>query len=145
MQFGILVFSTLFIVYFFIWASLKENEKYREKLRQYNQITNDQILLRYKVDSLYWYVSRMAPGQVSDNMFLASYIREQKQSVLSLALKDSTNWHDNYRKIADRLDQQVQIRDTIMTLETTNSSLKKQLDDCQSKNNQLGTALQQQN
>lgn len=145
MQFGILVFSTLFVVYFFVWASLQENKKYQDKLRQYNQITNDQILLRYKVDSLYWYVGRMAPGQVSDNMFLASYIREQKESILTIALKDSATWHDNYKKVAERLDRQVQLRDTIISMEAGNTELKRLLEDCKARNKQLGSTIQNLN
>ncbi len=140
-QFGILVFSVLFVVYFFVWSSVQENRKYIAQLQQYKQIENTQILLGYKVDSLYWYVGRLASHQTSDEKFLVSHIRSRKQSIQEICFKDSTTNFEGYKKIADKLDMQLGIRDTIITIEKQNDDLKAEFDICLSKNTQMRKAL----
>lgn len=140
-QFGILVFSVLFVVYFFVWSSVQENRKYIAQLQQYKQIENTQILLGYKVDSLYWYVGRLAAHQTSDEKFLVSHIRGRKQSIQEICFKDSTTYFEGYKKIADKLDIQLGIRDTIITIEKQNDDLKGEFDNCLSKNTQMRKAL----
>lgn len=140
-QFGILVFSVLFVVYFFVWSSVQENRKYTARLQQYKQIENTQILLGYKIDSLYWYVGKLAAHQTSDEKFLVSYIRDQKQAIMDVCYKDSTTDFDGYKKIADRLDLQLAIRDTIITIEKQNDDLKGDFDNCLSRNTQMRRAL----
>jgi hypothetical protein len=140
-QFGILVFSILLIVYFFIWSSVQENRKYIARLQEYKQIENTQILLGYKIDSLYWYVGKLAAHQTADEKFLVSYIRDQKQSILALCFQDSTDHFEGYKKIADQLDAQLAIRDTIITVEKENDDLKSDFDHCLSRNTQMRRAL----
>lgn len=140
-QFGILVFSVLFVVYFFVWSSVQENRKYIAKLQEYKQIENTQILLGYKMDSLYWYVGKLASHQTSDEKFLVSYIRDQKQSILNICFKDSTTNFEGYKKIADKLDAQLAIRDSIITVEKQNDDLKNDFDNCLSRNTQMRKAL----
>ncbi len=143
LQFGILVFSMLFIVYFFVWASVQEDRKYVRMLQEYKQIENNQILLRYKVDSLFWYVGRLAPHRTSDEKFLVANIRDQKQEVRVLATRDSATHFAGYRKITDKLDGQLALRDTIILLEKRNDDLKREFDECFSKNQRLRRTLNQ--
>jgi hypothetical protein len=140
-QFGILVFSMLFVVYFFVWSSVKENERYIAKLYRHKQIENTQILLGYKVDSLYWYMGKLAYRQTSDEKFLVSYIRDQKQYIQQICYKDSTADFDGYKKVADKLDAQIALRDTIVTIEKQNGDLKNDFDNCLSRNTQMRRAL----
>lgn len=140
-QFGILVFSMLFVVYFFVWSAVQENRQYISKLQQYKQIENTQIFLGYKLDSLYWYMGKLAHRQTSDEKFLVSYIRDQKQAIQNVCYKDSANYFDGYKKIAEKLDVQLAIRDTIITIEKDNDDLKGDFDNCLSRNTQMKRAL----
>ena len=141
LNFALLIFSTLFIVYFFIWSSHQENKKYMARLQELRDIENTQILLRYKVDSLYWYMGKMAPDQVADHMFLASYIMDQKQSVNNVVVGDTSSFN-SYKKLTDRVNEQIQIRDTIITLNNKNSELKRLLDMCAERNSKFRSSLQ---
>lgn len=140
-QFGILVFSILFVVYFFVWSSVQENGKYTARLQEYKRIENTQILLDYQVDSLYWYVSKLAPNQISDERFLVSRIRDRKQAILDLCYKDSTTHFEGYKKIAERLNAQLVLRDTIVTVEKQIESLKINLDRCKARSAQMRSSL----
>lgn len=144
-QFGILVSGVLFVVYFFVWSSVQENRKYTASLQQYRQIENTQIFLGYKIDSLYWYIGKLAANQTSDEKFLVSYIRDQKQAILETCYKDSTANFDVYKKIADKLDIQLAIRDTILTIEKQNQDLKGDFDNCLNRNTQMRRALSRAN
>lgn len=111
------------------------------RLQELRDIENTQILLRYKVDSLYWYMGKMAPDQVADHMFLASYIMDQKQSVNNVVVGDTSSFN-SYKKLTDRVNEQIQIRDTIITLNNKNSELKRLLDMCAERNSKFRSSLQ---
>lgn len=143
LQFGILVFSMLFIGYFFVWSSVQEHRKYVQLLQEYKQTENEQIRLRYKVDSLFWYVSRLAPNRTSDEKFLVANIRDQKQEVRLLSMTDSLKRFEGYKVITDNLDAQLGLRDTIILVEKRNDDLKREFDECQSKSLRLRNTLNQ--
>src|SRR5690606_38913192 len=88
-QFGILVCGMLLVVYFFIWGSVQEHRQHIRLLQEYKQIENTQVRIRYKADSLYWYLSQLALDRTSDEKFLMANIRDQKQLLLHQAIADS--------------------------------------------------------
>lgn len=131
--FGVLIFAMLLVVYFFVWASVMEKKKYIEKIQECKQIENEQIVLSYKMDSLYWYIGKLSPISNTDEKFLVSYIRDQKQNINNLSQKDSNDNFAIYTSMMDRLDDQLEIRDSIIAVESNNGDIKRSLDECMAK------------
>lgn len=144
LRFGLLVFGMLFVIYFFVWASVMENRKNMEQIQDYKRIENTQIVLSYKVDSLYWYVSKLNPVSNADEKFLVSYIRDLKQNIRDISTRDSTENFSGYTKIMDRLDEQLNVRDSIIAVEKLNDDTKKALDDCTLKSQKVKKILNRQ-
>ncbi len=86
-------------------------------------------------------MGKLAHRQTSDEKFLVSYIRDQKQAIQNVCYKDSTNYFDGYKKIVEKLDVQLAIRDTIITIEKQNDDLESDFDNCLSCNTQMRRAL----
>ena len=142
-QFGILVCGILLVVYVFIWSSVQEHRKYLSLLQEYKQIENSQIRIRYKADSLYWYVSRLALNRTSDEKFLVANIRDQKHTLYRMAVADSMGHFKGYEAVTRHLDAQLAIRDTIIAVEKANTDLRHDFEACRAKDGRLKNALQQ--
>lgn len=143
LQFGVLVSGMLLVVYFFVWSSIQEQRSHLSLLQAYKQVENQQVRMRFKADSLYWYLGRLAPGRTTDEKFLVAVIRDQRRAFDHMATADSSGSFKGYTAITRHLDAQLRVRDTIIRVERRNADMRHSLEACISGNGRLREVLHQ--
>ena len=139
--FSTLLLSTLFVVYFFVWAAHKESEDYLAKIQENKSILNKQFVLQPKMDSLYNLMEHLEYGSVDNVRFLSAYIKDQKRGIQQLIAADTAATFSGYSKVVQRLDEQMQLRDTIIELVRTGEDIRESLLQYNSRDGRIGRSL----
>lgn len=139
--FSILLFSTLIIVYFFIWSAQKEGEDFVSKLQEYRSAQNKQIVLQPRVDSLYKFMIDLEKNNQYNYIFLEAYIREQRNSIKQLIGPDSISRFGGYSRIISHLDEQIVLQDTIVKLTNHIEDLRRDIENCRVRNKSINRSL----
>ncbi|WP_162903136.1 type VI secretion system TssO [Taibaiella koreensis] len=139
--FGILLLSTLIIVYFFIWSAQKESEDYIAKIQENRSAMNKQIALQPRIDSLYKLMLDLDRNDKYNYIFLEAYIREQRGSVRQLIGSDSATRFSGYTRLINHLDEQILLQDTIIKLKNNIEDLRSDIEDCKVRNKSLSKSL----
>lgn len=139
--FSILLFSTLIIVYFFIWSSQKEGEDFVSKLQQYRAAQNKQIVLQPKIDSLYKLMTDLEKDDQYNVIFLKAYIQGQRKDIKQLIGADSISRFGGYSRIVSHLDEQIVLQDTIVRLKNHIEDLRRDIENCKTRSKSINRSL----
>lgn len=127
--FALLLFSTLIVVYFFVWTAQRENSSYMARLDELRRIENKQTIYLSGVKNLYGQmdrVSSMTYLSAYDKIEIANYAKGIKNQIGP----DSSTSFSGYYSLLKNHPVQMEILDTLLTAIEEKARLKDKLDRC---------------
>lgn len=127
--FALLLFATLVIVYFFVWAAQRENASYMARLDELRRIENKQTIYFNGVKNLYSQmdqVSSMTYFSASNKIEIENYAKGLKNQIGA----DSALAFSGYYAIIKSHPAQMEILDALLSAISDKAKLKYELDKC---------------
>ncbi len=127
--FALLLFSTLIVVYFFVWAAQRENASYISRLEELRRIENKQTIYLNGVKNLYTQmdeVSSMTYFSASNKIDIENYAKSIRNQIGA----DSSVAFSGYYSILNHQPVQMEILDALLTAINDKAKLKYDLDRC---------------
>ncbi|MFT3936525.1 MAG: type VI secretion system TssO [Chitinophagaceae bacterium] len=128
--FIVLISFSIVPVYFFFWAAGQQKKAFLERLQDYKQVQNKQLLLKDKIDSLYIQLNYVNAEKVNNYLALENGILENKYATEVSVGKDSLGNFKAYAMLLKKLTPQLYMKDSILKMASVENTIKTDLRSC---------------
>jgi hypothetical protein len=133
MSFIVLLFFSFLSFYLFYKSSEFQQDRLYSDVLNYKQLLNKQIVIKSKVDTIFYNMSLLNTGKVRNDLFLESYIAKDVNELKKIIGEDNDGDFKHYSILLRDIDSILTLKNKLIYISDEEKVFLRDLNECMNK------------